>query len=164
MKSPKFLGQKTRIVSRKQHKRKSGLRVPAFYLNADTDPVFTLIRIRIRIRILLLIKVMGIFDHWSIGPPGLHLSLKASVVFVYGPPRLYFEPLTYMRIRIQLFTIMRIRIQLPKLRRLWISNPGRNAFFSKYLLPQREDPDVAENSAPLLGFTALRSGSLLKSN
>jgi hypothetical protein len=74
---------------------------PAFQLNADTDSASTIIRIRIqfftlmrmrfRIRILLLIKVMGIFGHWSIDPPGLHLSLKASIVIVYGPSCLHFE-------------------------------------------------------------------------
>jgi hypothetical protein len=44
--------------------------------------LFTLIRIRIRI--LLFIKVLGIFDHWSVtvDPPGLHSSLQASILSV----------------------------------------------------------------------------------
>ncbi len=57
--------------------------------------LFTLRRIRIlfRILLLLLIEVMGIYDHWSIDPPGLYLSLQASVLSVHGRHWLYFEPI-----------------------------------------------------------------------
>ncbi len=61
--------------------------------------ISTLMRIRIQlftsmqIRILLLIKVIGICDHCSIHPPGLHfeLTLQAFFVIVHGPRRLLFE-------------------------------------------------------------------------
>jgi hypothetical protein len=81
-----------------------------------------------RIWLLLLMKVMGICDHWSTDPPGLHLSLPASIVSVHGPTRLYFEPLKllkfyFIRIPIQFFTIMRIRIKLRKIMRIRIRNP-----------------------------------------
>jgi hypothetical protein len=36
---------------------------------------------------------MGLYDHWSIGPPGLHFGLWASFGSFLDPPRLYFESL-----------------------------------------------------------------------
>jgi hypothetical protein len=51
---------------------------------------------RFRIRILLLIKVMGTF-YYGTGLKTLQgsiLSFQASIQSVYGPPRIYFEPLT----------------------------------------------------------------------
>jgi hypothetical protein len=46
---------------------------------------------RIQIRVLLLIEVMGTCDHWSTDPPGpMSLQVRAFIVSVYGPPRLYF--------------------------------------------------------------------------
>jgi hypothetical protein len=46
-----------------------------------------------RIRILLLIKLMEMWDNWSIypQPQGSILNLQASIAGVHGPPRLYFE-------------------------------------------------------------------------
>jgi hypothetical protein len=46
--------------------------------------LFTLMRIWIRIQ--LFINVLGIFDHWyvTVDPPGLHFSLQASSVHVFG--------------------------------------------------------------------------------
>ncbi len=43
---------------------------PAFYVNVDSDPVFTLNRIRTQ----FLFKIMGICGHWSTDPPGLHFE------------------------------------------------------------------------------------------
>jgi len=46
---------------------------PAFLFSADPDPdpVFNINvdPVLIRIVLLLFIKVVGIFDHWSVGPP-----------------------------------------------------------------------------------------------
>jgi hypothetical protein len=50
----------------------------------------TLMRIRIQ---LFIKKVMGICDHWSIDPPGLHFKPQPFIVIVHGPPRFYFETL-----------------------------------------------------------------------
>ncbi len=55
---------------------------PAFHLNADPDKALILMRIlielstvmRIQTQIQRLFKVMGISDHWSKDPPGLHFE------------------------------------------------------------------------------------------
>ncbi len=59
---------------------------PAVHIYADPDPAFILMRIRI----LLLIKVMGIYDHWSIDLPGLYFEPSG---LHSERPRLYFQPL-----------------------------------------------------------------------
>jgi hypothetical protein len=70
---------------------------PAIHFNVDpdTDTVFHFNANPVRIQIVLLplIKEMRIFDHWSTDPPGPIISLQASIVSVYGLPRLYFQPL-----------------------------------------------------------------------
>jgi hypothetical protein len=73
-----------------------------------------------RIRILLLIKMLRICCYWFFRPlMGSILSLQASIVSVYGPPRLCFEPLKLLNCDFDadppdpIFAIMRIRIQLP---------------------------------------------------
>ncbi len=73
--------------------------------------------ILMRIRIQLPIKVKGICDHWSLDHQGAILSLQASIVIVYGPPRLYFEPLKFLKLNSDadqdLCGSMRIRIRNP---------------------------------------------------
>jgi hypothetical protein len=64
--------------------------------------LFTLVQIRI----LLLIKVIGICEHWSIGPPGLHCEHPQPVT------ALSFLNFTLMRIGIQLFTLLGMRIRV----------------------------------------------------
>ncbi len=39
---------------------------------------------------------MGICDHWSVDPPGLHFKPQSSIVIVHGPPRFYFETLKFL--------------------------------------------------------------------
>ncbi len=100
----------------------------AFHFNTvpDSDPAFHLMRIRIRI--LLLIEMIRICNHWSADPPGLPLSLHASIVNVRGPLRLNFKPLKLLNL------IRRTQIQLPKIMRFWICNPGCRFGCSSVLL------------------------------
>jgi hypothetical protein len=60
-----------------------GIQIPAFQFNADPYQAFynssdPWIRIQLftltRIRIPLIINGMGIFDHWSLDPPGLYFE------------------------------------------------------------------------------------------
>ncbi len=91
---------------------------------------FTLMQIRKRI--LLFIKVKRILRPLIFtDPPGLGMSLHASIVSVHGPPRLHFEPLNskapefWLRSgsRVQLLSQMqtRIRIQVAKIMRTYRS-------------------------------------------
>jgi hypothetical protein len=72
-----------------------------------------------QIRIQFLFKVMGICEHWSIDPPGLHFNFLASLasfVSVHGHPRLYFEPLNLLNLNVDPdpgSKKMRIRIRNP---------------------------------------------------
>ncbi len=82
----------------------------------------------LRIRILILIKVMGICEHWSVDPPGLHFeppdphlwassALLGHVLVFWSLKILNFDfeaiwILTVEPIRIQLFS--HTRIQFPK--------------------------------------------------
>jgi hypothetical protein len=50
--------------------------------------LFTLMQIRIQ----LLFRIMGICDHWSVDPPGLHFEPSGLHC---ERPRLYFEPLNF---------------------------------------------------------------------
>ena len=47
------------------------IRIQLFIFNSDPDPA---------------IKVIGIYDHWSVDLPGSILSLQASIMSVHRPP------------------------------------------------------------------------------
>ncbi len=111
----------------------------SFWLQCGSGSSFPHFLLRIRIWILLLIKVMQIYEHWSVYRTS-RLHFESPRLYCersrlhFGPLKLHFRPLKLLRfyfngnpdlVRIQFFPLMLIRIwiQLPKTMRIRVHNP-----------------------------------------